>query len=193
MGLFNKRQSAPLSPRMMMEGRYNTARANLLLAVVFTLINLVLLVVADGETYFLFSAFVPYYVTLIAMLFCGKFPAEFYDESWEGVEFFGNGLFIAALVFAALILLVYVLCYAMSSRGRVGWLIASLVLFAIDTLLMFLLQGIAIDTLMDVLFHIWVIVYLALGIHAHFKLRDMPPEQSEVLPDNGTQDFDMPQ
>ena len=193
MGLFNNRQAAPLSPRMMMEGRYNSARANLLLAVVFTLINLVLLVAAGGKTYFLFSVFVPYYVTLISMLLCGKLPAEFYDESWEGAELFGNGLLIAALVFAALMLVVYVLCYVMSSRGRVGWLIAALVLFVIDTLLMFVLQGIALDTLMDVLFHIWVIVYLALGIHAHFKLRDLPPEVSVDTPDNGTQDFDMPQ
>ncbi len=193
MGLFNKQQTAPLSPRMAMVGRYNSARANLLLAVVFTLINLVLLVVANGETYFLFSVFVPYYVTLFAMILCGKFPAEFYDETWEGIEFFGNGLFVAALVFAALMLVLYVLCYVLSSRGRVGWLIAALVLFVLDTLLMFLLQGIAIDTLMDVLFHIWVIVYLALGIHAHFKLRDMPPEVDTVSPESEAQDFDMPQ
>ncbi len=193
MGLFNKRQAAPLSPRMTMENRYNTARANLLLAVVFTVINLVLLVAANGETYFLFSVFVPYYVTLLAMILCGKFPAEYYGADWEGVEFFGNGLFIAALVFAAVMLVLYVLCYVLSSRKRVGWLIAALVLFSLDTVLMFVLQGVALDALMDVLFHAWVIVCLAMGIHAHFKLKALPPETEAVLPESEENDFDMPQ
>lgn len=193
MGLFSKRQVTPMTPRMALENRYNTARANLLLAVVFTVINLVLLIVANGETYFLFSVFVPYYVVLIGMILCGKFPAEYYGADWEGMEFFGDGLFIATLAFAVLMLVLYVLCYVLSSRGRIGWLIASLVLFSLDTVLMFALQGVALDALMDVLFHAWVIVYLAMGIHAHFKLKTLPPETTTVLPEGGTNDFDMPQ
>lgn len=56
-----------------------------------------------------------------------------------------------------------------------AWLIVALVLFALDTLMM-LLGGIGLDSIVDILFHGWVIISLSMGISAHFKLKKLPEE-----------------
>ena len=56
--------------------RFHSTRHNLLLIVIFSLINIVLLVTKSG-TYFLFSAFIPYMFVDYGMYFCGLYPAEF--------------------------------------------------------------------------------------------------------------------
>ena len=43
-----------------LESKYNKSIANLLLVVIFTVINIVLLVL-NANSYFLFSAFIPYF------------------------------------------------------------------------------------------------------------------------------------
>ena len=63
-----------LTERKKLQTKFNNARANLLAAVAFTVINIVLLFV-DASSYFLFSIFVPYFITLMAMLVTGKLPA----------------------------------------------------------------------------------------------------------------------
>ena len=55
------------------ETKYNSSIANLLLVVAFSVINIVLLV-TNANTYFLFSAFIPYFVVDYGMYFCGLYP-----------------------------------------------------------------------------------------------------------------------
>ena len=75
-----------LSKRQRLEQKYNSARMNLALVVAFTLVNLVLLAV-NADTYFLFSAYVPYLITSVGMLICGKYPPEYYEEIGDMVFF----------------------------------------------------------------------------------------------------------
>ena len=174
--LFNKTtNTAPSSPREILQNKYNSSRANLLLIIAFTVINIVLLFV-DGSSYFLFSIFVPYFIASIGMLLTGKLPQEVYEDGWDGLEFFNDTVLYVMLFFAAVILLVYLLCWFFSKKSRVGWLISALVLFCIDTALLFLIQGIDLETIIDIIFHIWVIVSLANGIVAYFKLKKLPEE-----------------
>ena len=71
MGLFGNNQPAvQQSPRDMLEQKYNGSRANLLLVIVFTAINMILMV-AGSDTYFLFSAFVPYMMVVVGALLGG--------------------------------------------------------------------------------------------------------------------------
>lgn len=191
MGLFHNRQSEPLSPYTKLASRYQSARVDLLIAVAFTVLNAILLA-SGGDSYFLFSIFVPYYIVLMGLLLCGKLPAEIYGGEYETLEFFGNGLLIAAIAIAVLMLALYVLCFVMSSKWRGGWLIAALVLMIVDTLIMLWLGGFDVDTVTDLIFHLWVVVYLALGVHACHQLKTLPPEPTEVEKDDVSDDFDMP-
>ena len=145
------------------------------------MINIILLV-ANSNTYFLFSAFVPYAIVDLAMLFCGKYPAEFYGDLSE-YEFFGTPVLVIAVVIATVICGLYLLCWLLSKKGRVAWLIVALSLFVLDTLLM-LLNGIGVDSIIDVVFHGWVILSLSMGVAARFKLKKLPEEEpvSEELP-----------
>ena len=175
----NNAQAQPVSQRDLYQNKYNSARGNLLLVVIFTVINIILLV-TQSDRYFLFSAFVPYFIAWEGMFFCGMFPAEYYAEEWAGIEFFDKSLFGILLAIAAVIVVIYLLCWIFSKKNKVGWLVAALVLFVADTLGMFVLQNIGADSIIDVLFHIWVVYYLIAGIHAYGKLKKLPPEEETI-------------
>lgn len=164
------------TPRGQLENRYASARANLLLVVVFTAINLVLLV-SQSDTYFLFSAFIPYILTSFGVILCGMYPAEFYAADFADVEFLDKSFFVVMLVISLVILALYLLSWFLSKK-RGGWLIFALVFFALDTLGMFLLGGFSMDSIVDILFHAWVIVSLCSGVIAHGKLKKLPPEEA---------------
>ena len=175
MSVFDKikqnQESAPL------EVRYKNSVANLLLVVAFTAINVVSCVVGLNS-YFLFSAFVPYYAVDLGMYMCGKYPAEYYygDE-----EFFDTSFLVIMVAIAAVMLLLYLLCWHMAKKKKVGWLVAALVLFGIDTLAFFALGGFTEDGIFDVIFHVWVIFSLINGIRYYGKLKKAPA----VEPQNG--------
>lgn len=171
----------PASPRQHYMQKYNTSRMNLLLVVGFTAIN-ILLLVANADSYFLFSAFIPYFLTTMGMLLCGRFPEEFYADEFSNMEFLDNSVFVVLLIISIAITLLYLLAWFMSRKNRSGWLIFALVLFSIDTLGMLFINGIAIDSIIDILFHAWVIYYIVIGINANSKLKYLPVEVNTESP-----------
>lgn len=171
--------TSPLSPRAQLEAKYNSSRLNLLLVVLFTVINVALLLTAQG-TYFLFSASIPYYLVMMGMFLCGKLPAEFYDPAYE-YTFMDSSIYVMMTVIAVLIVLLYVVCFLLSGKQRTGWLIVATVLFAIDTVGMLLIYGINLQMLMDLLFHAWVMYYLIVGVIAGRKLKKLPTENAEPI------------
>ncbi len=162
--------------RRQLEQRYTTARVNLLLVVLFTAINIVMLLTKEF-TYFLFSAAVPYFLVDLGMLYCGLYPPEWYVEmELVGMEFFDSGLLVVLTAIAVVILLIYLLCFFLSKNMNAGWLIAALVMFGIDTVAMFLLTG--FSGIVDILFHAWVIYYLIIGISAYSKMKTVPVQHA---------------
>ena len=169
---------------MKYESRYNSARANLLLVTILTLVNVVLLAV-DASFYFPFSASFPCDVITGARMWCGMYPEEFYVELAEltgepvMTEFFPSAVFYVALVIGVILIAIFSLCWLLSKK-KVGWMIAALVLFILDTLYL-LSMGLAIDMLIDLLFHVWVLVSVISGLSAHFKLKSLPAEEPFVI------------
>lgn len=171
----NNTQAQQLSERETLTNKYMNARHNLLLVVAFTLINIVLLV-TNSDTYFLFSAYIPYLIVDLGMLLCGKYPAEVYTGELAGMEFLNDTFFVVTLVIAAVFLVLYLLSWIFSKKPRVGWMIFALVIFIIDTAGMLLIAGISTDMIIDIVFHVWVVVSLISGISAYFKLKKLPEE-----------------
>ncbi len=165
-----------LTPRQVLENKYNSSRNNLLLAIAFTLINIVL-VLADNYTYFLFSLFVPYILAYTGKYLCGLLPESIYEGEWASMDFFDREVFIVMLVIAFVIIALYFLSWIFSKKLRVGWLIFALVFFSIDTLLLILIQGVSVDGIIDIVFHVWVFVTLINGIRAYFKLKKLPVDE----------------
>ena len=174
--IFGAKQTPALTPQAKYEMKYNASRLNLLLVVAFTAIN-VIIAIFGGESYFLFSAFIPYYVAVLGALIGGKLPAEYYDEGFVA----DSTVFTILTVIAIVLIALYVVFWLLSKK-KVGWLIASLVFFVIDTIMMFALGGISIEMIVDILFHAWVIYYLVTGVMAHYKLKAIPEEPAESEP-----------
>lgn len=150
MGWFQRQPAASQPLKSFNQAKYDTARHNLLLMIAFTAINVILRLV-QADLYFLFSASIPLAVLDIATLFT-------------------TGVSIPAVVIAVAVVVVYLVCWILSKK-RTGWLIAAMVLFALDTLAMFLVYEIGVGMLLDIVFHAYVLFYLISGTVAAVKLR----------------------
>jgi hypothetical protein len=157
------------------ENLYNGSRYNLLAVLIFTAVNLLILV-TGGDSYWLFSASVPYFLTMFGMIF---------DTPVYVQEFVVGTFTITALVISAVILAAYLVCWIFSKK-HVGFLIAALVMFAVDTLaflgMIFLLQFNIAENLLDIVFHAWVIISLSRGLAAYMKMKQMPEPVEEPQP-----------
>ncbi len=176
MALFNQNKpvAAAKTVATSATSKYETARRNLLLVVVFTVVNIVLLLL-NANTYFLFSAYVPYTIAVFARFLCGMLPDEYYVG--YDVEFFPESVFYVVLAIAAVIVVFYLLCFIFSGKNRYGWLITALVLFALDTVVMVLnLDFSAFDyhTIIDIVFHAWIIYILVSGVITGINIAKAP-------------------
>ena len=156
-----------LSIRAIMEQKYEYSRKILLAVIVCTIIN-VTIAFFSGELYLLFTATIPYVIVVLAMLFCGLYPPEYYGDiaimHWPR-----EVIFVAAAV-AVLIIGLYILAYVMSKNNRGGWMTLALILFSIDT---FVCLGYTISVL-DLLFHGIVLFELFRGVKAYKTLKMLP-------------------
>ena len=177
--LFKNRNVVQISPREKLENTYKAARANLLLVVVFTLINIIGSVLGS-ESYFLFSAHIPTYFAILGAILCGRYSPEYYAAiGITEADFFGTPVLVALVAVAVVLTLLYLLFWALSKK-RVGWLIAALVFFVADAAFMILSYGISFDMILDILFHALVLYYLVAGVMAHYKLKSLPAEEENV-------------
>lgn len=176
--LFGNKTAMPqLDERQVLETQYKNGRNHLLLVAIFTAINLVLHI-TQANVYFLFSACIPFLLTDLGMLLCGKYPAEAYTGGLEDIEFFDDVVLVVLFAISLVLVLFYLLSWIFSNKHRVGWMIFGLVYFATDTLLMLVLNGFALSSLLDIVFHGLVIFSLTRGIVAHYKLKKLPPEEA---------------
>ena len=167
--------------RAALKQKYEIGRANLLIAIILTTVNVVLPIFGI-DIYMLFSIFTPTFLSSLAMLICGKYPPEYYaEEGLDSFIFCDDVVFYAMIAAAAVITLIYLVLWVLSKGGKVGWLIAATVLFGIDALMIFTLGGIDLAYTLDILFHAWVLYAMISGIKAHYKLKSLPEEDNGIL------------
>ena len=143
------------------EMKYTRARHSLLIVVILSIVNMFSLVFAD--TYYLFSSYITLYITAIG--------GYMYLESGEAV------LLIGTIALGIISLVPYLLCWIFSKK-KVGWLIAALVLFALDTLLLLIdaVSMLEATFILDLVIHILVVVELVIAVKYGLKKKK---EQSE--------------
>ena len=152
--------------RQVANGRYS-----LILIVILTVVNLIMTIL-DTNTYFLFSASVPYYLVFVGM----GMENGFVNGDWN----VRGTLTYTGLVIALIIVAVYLLCWLLSKK-RAGWLTVALVLFIIDTVALVVIAFALYESpegkLVDLLLHIWAIVELVLAVRGSKKLQELPPTE----------------
>lgn len=177
--LGNYQNKTHISKREALEGNYSRSVSNLLLVVVFSVINVILLV-AQSNSYFLFSAFVPYFIVDFGMLLTGMYPQEYYQEIGDFIACDKSLLYIA-IVIAVVIISIYLLSWIFARKKKIGWLYVATVLFVIDTLAMFAITGFSMDSIFDIIFHIWVLYCLVNGIVTYHKIKKLPVEEEDSV------------
>jgi hypothetical protein len=147
--------------REYLEGQFNLARHTLGMMMIFTVVNLVILL-TESNSYFICSISAPYYLSLFGILFDG--------------EAGGSTYLTTALVIGAVILAAYLICWLMAKK-RPGVLYAALVLFVID--LAFLLWvcvwfEVFADNILDLVIHGFAIYQMFQGARCGKKLQNLP-------------------
>ena len=163
----NVQNTAPMSPREEVEMKYKRSRANLLLVTIVSVVNL--FTMALNYSYFLFSARMPAFILEVIL-----------SEVPEGETIPFTDLLIP-IVIGIIMTVPYLLCWIFSKK-RPGWMVAALVVFAIDCILLLTMYYLS-AVIVDLLFHAWVMFYLITGVINGFKLKKMP--EDEPLPEFG--------
>lgn len=151
--------------------KYKNARYSLLIIVILSTVNLFSMIFAD--MYFLFSAYLPQ-----ILFYAGH---ALYSESGM-IKFL-----IVADVFAVIAIIPYLLCWIFSKK-RVGWMIAALVMFSLDSLL-FLIDYIPyiaagnFDGILDMVIRIWALGSLILGVKYGFRAKKEVEETPAISTD----------
>ncbi|MBQ8880194.1 MAG: hypothetical protein IJY69_05110 [Clostridia bacterium] len=181
--LFSKTQSAnPPSERDLLNNKYQSARSVFLLVVALTVVNMVMAVVGE-DTYFLFSIFIPYFLTFLGAMLCGKMPEEYYvgENAIEPYE--SSGIMWVLVAISAIIVIAAAVLWLISKKPSTIKMIVMLAFFALDTVLMLLISGIDLTMILDYVMHAYIIYALITGISAAAKLKALPQE-SPVAPDD---------
>ena len=168
--------------------RAQSARMDIIVVVLFTVVNIALMLFGS-LTYFLFSVSLPYYFCYFMSLYTGRMPKEIYGSEWDGFQFLPDGFFWSAVVVSVVVLAMYAVCFFASQNKKknedgsvtvsysMGWLIAALALFTIDTLIYIIMMAVLIgfqrSMLIDLAIHIYVIVTLVMGVIAAYKLKKL--------------------
>ncbi|MBR5322400.1 MAG: hypothetical protein IKU48_02495 [Clostridia bacterium] len=186
--LFGNKNQNQLNEKQVYERGYTSSYRCILLVVVFTLINCLLLV-AKSDTYYLFTAWVPYLLLYLGMYLCGKYPAEYYEGNIADYNFMNNGMFAFLIGAALLIVLLYLVCWYIARKRKVAGIIGGLVLMLIDTGVMLVWCGVSADMIMDIVFHAWIIFSMISGISGYCKLKKYEKEHPELPPEQPTFDI----
>lgn len=166
-----------VTPRLKEETRFRSCRVSILILFIFTIVNIIL-ILSDSGIYFLFTAMFPYWITTL----------PFYITEQPGI--------LVCAVFAligAVLTVPYLLAFLFSNKHP-GWFIFSAIYFAIDCLILifFFVTDMMADGmeeylldllrsyLFDILFHVYVMVELLLGIKSASKLKKLDAEAAEA-------------
>lgn len=137
-----------------------SARSTLLIAVAFTVLNMVLLLIGSNR-YFLYSATIPYYLTFFGYSF----------------DYFTVGTYtLTGLTIAVVPVAVLTLSWYLSKKDH-RWLTAATVVFCLDTAAMVAMMLWTRDigsSLLDIVFHGWVLYCLIRGVKAAGRLKAVP-------------------
>lgn len=163
-----QQQKAEVDP---LANQLRMGRSALLAVMVLTLANLVLLLTDTGY-YMLFSASVPYYLTILGI-----------DIGYSTFFTIWNVYTYIALGISAIILLLYLVCW-LQSKSHPGWLTAGLVLFVLDTLCLLgmtvFLFGNVTESIMDYLMHALVLYELTVGVIAAKKTAKLDKKKESL-------------
>lgn len=183
----------PIKTKEMFARDLKISNSNVLAMIAFTLFNIIL-IIANADISFPFSAAVPMYLVLMFSELCGMRSEEFYEmnygSDWKQLEFIDSGVFWVVVAIAVIMVAVYFALWYFSKKKKVFSIIL-MVLYAIDTLgllgfctVVYAFNG---SALIDFVFHAWVFYYLILSLKAWDGM-GYAPSEAELAAQAGAPD-----
>ena len=167
-----------LSPRQRLERNLAGGRNTIFVMVFLTIVNVVI-AASGGDSYYLFSAAVPYFLVLTCLYRCGLLPNYWYEAPKSEYQFDDLSTLVVPVIVAVLILLLYVLLALKFKTSKVARLVAVVMVF-VDTLAVFAFYDMQ-DGAGDAIFHLVILTYLVVAIVSHKRLAKMPPDDEFAL------------
>jgi hypothetical protein len=138
----------------------------------------------------IFSSVIPYAIVDIGMLLCGKYDPVIYETYYPGMELLPERLFPGFVVVALLILSLLLLAF-ICSKKRGDWLMVPLVFMIVDIIFDITYYTFNFQIIIDILFHGFIIIMIGRGLLAHYKLKKLPPEETDTnTPEEFVQEAD---
>ena len=186
MSLFRTTNDPRFSDRELLQSKITLARNELLWVFVLTMINIVMLAVG-GDLYMIFSIAIPFAAVDLGMMLCGKYPPEYYTEGFEDMEFLPENAFFIFLAIGILLASLLLLAYLLSKK-RIGWLAFGLAYVCIDLVFNLVFYVFSVHTVIDIVFHVIMIVSIERGLNAHSKLKKLPAEEPAPAAEEASSD-----
>ena len=159
-------------PRDRLWRRYLTARLNLLILIAISIVNIILLL-CKSDFYLLFSASIPYYLVFYGMVITGNLQVEGVNVA----EPLPNGILVALIVLAIIILGVYFLCFYFGKK-KPAWMIVALAAFILDTAVTVICIPYSSGSyILELVMHAYILCYLALGVYGSFADKKLSEKQ----------------
>ena len=164
----------PVTDRKVLEKRYKRGVDTILAIVLFSAVNLALLLL-NTDKYILFSTYISYYLGDYAMFYSGKYSPEYYAE-FPDMQFYGNGFFALFVLLAVACILFYLLCWYKARKNKGTWLVFAFSFFCLDTVFMFLVTGFSVFNILDNIKQFVLLGLLFMGSSAYKRLKEMKNE-----------------
>ncbi|MBQ7368947.1 MAG: hypothetical protein IJW60_04500 [Clostridia bacterium] len=148
-------------------GKYKNARLSLLIILLLSVVNVF---VMFADTYFLFSAHIALVIANVGFVL--------------KLETGENAYLLIGIVLSLITLIPYLVCWIFSKK-HAGWLIAALVLFAIDTVFLVIDIPAYLDfgdfsIFIDLIVHVIVLYELVVGVKAGFAMQREAKEAAQI-------------
>ena len=153
-----------MEERIAAERKFDISRKNLLSVVIFSTINILLLLFGVSIS-FLFSATLPAFVFVVGQILSAETGMSLY--------------IMVSTLLSFVIISLYGLSYLFSKKNK-SFILVALIAFSIDSLFLLrnIIVGFDVSYLFEIAFHVWVMYYLIIGTKAWSDLKKMPPDMN---------------
>ncbi len=177
-------QQSASQQRQLFDRQIKSGRLAILLIVIATVINLIILFV-DAPFYFYLTAALPYYLFFLSGLFCGIFAEGMYTEigttKAEMAVLESPGSFVASALFAVAVLAFFLVCWFFCQKKR-GWFLAAAIAEGVNAigliLPLFVFENAVIDLVIGLVFHGFMVYWIALAYRADKKKSLLPQDEA---------------
>jgi hypothetical protein len=161
------------------EKRVHSATWNFLFFCALTVINIGVLLF-EGNDYYISSSSFAIHLLRLGKIYCGKMDNEFYVGKYANIEFMSGEFYFYMIASAVIIAGIFLLLWWLSKK-HYAFMIVGFILILADTIFMIFVYEFNFMTFCDYAIHTFMMVMIALGVHASIKLKRIKADEEAFM------------